>query len=246
MMPANAAKVLLLFRDGRVSNWASLNEVLEREIGHYNLRRALSSIVEQLLQANLLVADNASDYKSGTLRLSDNWGRIQYLLGISLSEMAKVDPDKSMFVQPRFGRPQPNLHDEQLDLFVLMPFSPNMQQIYEDHIKNVAASLSLKVARADDFFTAHAVMQDVWTAICRSRIIIADCTSRNPNVFYETGIAHTIGKPVVLITQNNEDVPFDLRSIRYILYEYTPPGMRKFEGDLANTINTALRELGSS
>src|SRR6266480_7692368 len=119
MMPVNAAKVLLLFRDGRVSNWASLNVALEKEIGHYNLRSALSSIVEQLLQANLLVADNASDYKNGTLRLSDNWGKIQYLLGISLSEMAKVDPDKSMFVQPRFGRPGPNLHDEQLDLFVL-------------------------------------------------------------------------------------------------------------------------------
>jgi hypothetical protein len=126
-----------------------------------------------------------------------------------------------------------------------MPFDLNMQRVYEDHIKNVAASLSLKVTRADDFFTAHAVMQDVWTAICRSRIIIADCTSKNPNVFYEIGIAHTIGKPVVLITQNNEDVPFDLRSIRYIPYEYTPPGMRRFEGDLANTIKTALRDLGS-
>ena len=121
-----------------------------------------------------------------------------------------------MFIQPRFGRPRPTLHDEeQLDLFVMMPFNPDIRRVYEDHIKNVAASLSLKVARADDFFTVHAVMQDIWTAICRSRIIIADCTSRNPNVFYEIGIAHTVGKPVVLITQSSEDVPFDLRSIRY-------------------------------
>ncbi|HEX6477845.1 MAG TPA: hypothetical protein VF043_03295 [Ktedonobacteraceae bacterium] len=245
MMPVNAAKVLLLFRDGHVSNWASLNEALAREIGHYSLRRALSTIVEQLLQAKLLVADNASDYKHGTLRLSDNWGTIQNLLNISLSEMAKVDPDKSMFIQPRFGRPRPAPHEERLDLFVVMPFKPEMRLVYEDHIKNVATSLNLKVARADDFFTAHIVMQDIWTAICRSRIIIADCTSRNPNVFYEIGIAHTVGKPVVLITQSSEDVPFDLRSIRYIPYEYTPPGMSKFESDLANTIKTALRELGS-
>lgn len=246
MMPVNAAKVLLLFRDGRVSNWASLNEALAREIGHDSLRRALSRIVKQLLQANLLVADNASDYKNGTLRLSDNWGTIQDLLGISLSEMAKVDPDKSMFIQPWLGRPRPTLHEEQLDLFVLMPFRPDMGPVYEDHIKKVAASLNLKVRRADDFFTVHFVMQDIWTAICRSRIIIADCTDKNPNVFYEIGIAHTVGKPVVLITQNSEDIPFDLRSIRYISYEYTPPGMSKFEDDLANTIHTALRELGSS
>jgi hypothetical protein len=72
-----------------------------------------------------------------------------------------------------------------------------MGRVYEDHIRNVAASLSLKVARADDFLTVHAVMQDIWTAICRSRIIIADCTSKNPNVFYEIGIAHTVGKPVL-------------------------------------------------
>src|SRR5207244_12968218 len=112
MMPVNVAKVLLLFRDGRVSNWVSLNEVLEREIGHYSLRRALSSIVEQLLQANLLVADNASDYKNGTIILCDNWEKNQYLLGISLSEMAKVDPYKSLFGQPQFGRPRRTLHNE--------------------------------------------------------------------------------------------------------------------------------------
>jgi len=91
-----------------------------------------------------------------------------------------------------------------------------------------------------------AVMSDVWTGICRSSIIIADCTSRNANVFYEIGLAHTVGKSVVLITQNSEDVPFDLRYIRYISYEYTPTGMKKFESDLANTIKTVLRELGSS
>src|SRR5260221_499396 len=245
MMPVNAAKVLLLFCDGRVSNWSSLNEALEREIGHYSLKRALSTIVEQLLQTNLLVADKASDYKNGTLRLSDNWGTIQNLLGISLSEMAKVDPDKSMFIQPRFGRPRPTLHEEQLDLFILMPFKPEMRRGFEDHIKKKTASLNLKVRRADDFFTSPVVIQDIWTAICRSRIIIADCTNKNHNVFYEIGIAHTVGQPVVLITQSSEDVPFDLRSIRYILYEYTPPGMKKFEDDLANTIHTALRELGS-
>jgi hypothetical protein len=44
----------------------------------------------------------------------------------------------------------------------------------------------------------------------------------------------------ILITQNNEDVPFDLRHIRYITYEYTPHGMKKFEVDLAHTIRTEM------
>jgi hypothetical protein len=246
MMPVNAARVLLLFRNGKVTDWVSLYEALEREIGRHSLERALPETVELLMQANLLVAENAPDYRNGRLKLSDNWRKIQNLFDISLSEMAGVRPDKSMFVQPFFGRPRSTLHDGQYDLFVLMPFSPDMREVYEDHIREVARRLKFRVGRADDFFTPGAVMGDVWTGICRSRIIIADCTSRNPNVFYEIGLAHTVGKPVVLITQNSEDVPFDLRYIRYITYEYTPTGMKKFESDLANTIKTALRELGSS
>jgi hypothetical protein len=43
-------------------------------------------------------------------------------------------------------------------------------------------------------------------------------TGRNPNVFYEIGIAHTLGREVILITQNAEDIPFDLRHLRYVRY----------------------------
>jgi len=47
---------------------------------------------------------------------------------------------------------------------------------------------------------------------------LCDCTGRNPNVFYEAGIAHTLGREVILITQNEQDIPFDLRHRRYIRY----------------------------
>jgi len=50
-----------------------------------------------------------------------------------------------------------------------------------------------------------------------------------------------IGKPVILITQNNEDVPFDVRHMRYIQYSYTPRGMLEFEKRLAETIKTVLQ-----
>ena len=112
--------------------------------------------------------------------------------------------------------------------------------VYTDHITNAVGSLGLKVGRADDFFTAHSVMRDVWTAVYRCRVVIADCTGRNPNVFYEIGMAHTVGKPVILVTQNEADVPFDLRHLRYIKYKYTPPGMRQFETRLTQTIREVL------
>lgn len=245
-MQVNAARVLLLFRNRSVFDWTSLNQIIAQEFGEYSLMHSLPSIMEQLLQAKLLVADNPTDYKIGKIKIADNWMRIQNVFNFSLSEMAVVDSTKSMFVQPLFERPHQLPKDRQFDLFVLMPFSSDLKEVYEDHIKNVAASLNLKIARADDFFSASAVMQDVWNAISKSRLIIADCTGRNPNVFYEIGLAHTIGKPVILITQNNEDVPFDLRHIRYITYEYTPHGIKKFEADLAHTIRTEMSKLGSS
>jgi hypothetical protein len=139
-----------------------------------------------------------------------------------------------MMVTPFFRLPRKPT--EQSDIFVLMPFRPELKPVYEDHIKKVAEELALTVTRGDDFFTARSIMEDIWDAICAAKIIIADCTGRNPNVFYELGIAHTVGKPVILITQATDDVPFDLRHIRFIHYEYTPRGMKEFEEKLARTL----------
>jgi hypothetical protein len=139
-----------------------------------------------------------------------------------------------MFVTPIFGPPKNPKYA--YDLFVLMPFASEFKLIYEDHIKNVAKNLDMSVARADDFFTTGEVMDEVWQAIAQSTVIIADCTGRNPNVFYEIGLADVAGKPVILITQQREDIPFDLRHRRYIEYAFTPRGMLEFEGRLKQTV----------
>jgi hypothetical protein len=71
-------------------------------------------------------------------------------------------------------------------------------------------------------------------------VLIADCTGRNPNVCYEIGVAHTLGRTVILITQSKDDVPFDLQSIRYILYENAPRGMPLFGQSLKQTLRKEL------
>lgn len=124
--------------------------------------------------------------------------------------------------------------------FVLMPFNLALKPIYDDHIKKVLGRLELVCQRADDIFGPTPIIEDIWENINRARILIADLTNKNPNVFYEVGIAHTLGKEVILITQSLDDVPFDLRHLRHIPYEYTPRGMEAFEQQLENTIRTAL------
>ena len=243
----NPARVLLLFRDGTASDWTSLCHALDLDPDHestpsYRLRK----IVEELIEANLLVVDNPNHRGwnfEGNIKVSDNVPKSFTALNLSLKEMAAVNPYRSMLVEPAFGLPDSSSSDKQLDIFVVMPFSSNIKGVYEDHIKSVAASLKLKVARADDFFTAHAIVDDIWAAICKSRVILADCTGRNPNVFYEIGLAHAIGKPVVFIAQNSKDIPFDIAHYRHIRYEYTPRGMKDFENILANTLQDILHEL---
>ncbi len=74
-----------------------------------------------------------------------------------------------------------------------------------------------------------------------SRFIIANLTKKNPNVFYELGIAHAIGKEVILITQTMEDVPFDLKALRCIVYSFTPRGMKEMESTVRKTIKEIMR-----
>ena len=67
-------------------------------------------------------------------------------------------------------------------------------------------------------------MRDIWRHINSASLVITDMTGRNANVFYELGMAHAVGVPVVLIAQNVDDIPFDLRGVRTIIYGDSPSG----------------------
>jgi hypothetical protein len=99
----------------------------------------------------------------------------------------------------------------------MMPFHPSFDAVYAT-LQRTAHAVGLRCRRADDIWENPAVIQDVVSLIDRSKIVICDCTDRNPNVFYEIGIAHTLGRNVILITQADADIPFDLRHLRYVRY----------------------------
>lgn len=65
---------------------------------------------------------------------------------------------------------------------------------------------------------AGTVMDQVWQGIRSADVVVADISANNPNVFYEVGLAHALGKEVVLITQD-QIVPFDVRATRRIKYD---------------------------
>jgi hypothetical protein len=173
------------------------------------------------------------------IRLTPLWPDIQDVLGISLGAVAALQSPRARVVEPDVF-PEPTPGQDYPDVFVIMPFDEAMRPIYDDHIASVCRKLSLSVGRGDDFFNAHAVMADIWGAIQHAKVIVADCTGRNANVFYEMGLAHVLGKPVVLLSQHKSDIPFDIGSIRYIPYEYTPHGMKEFEETLRQAIVASI------
>lgn len=128
----------------------------------------------------------------------------------------------------------------QCDIFVIMPFDNHFIPIYQDHLKSTANNLGYSIKRGDDFFSKSSIMADVWSAIVNAKLVIADCTGRNPNVFYELGMAHTLDKPVIMITQNMDDIPFDVRHLRVIEYKYTPRGMSSLENLLKEALEKIL------
>ncbi|MCL4250541.1 MAG: DUF4062 domain-containing protein [Anaerolineae bacterium] len=143
-------------------------------------------------------------------------------------------------ITPMFGHPSPDAQYRR-DIFMVMPFAETFRPVYDDHIKKVIEARGLSVKRGDDFFANHAIIQDIWAAIARCRLVVGDCTGQNPNVFYELGIAHTLGKPTVLISQKIEDVPFDVRHLRLLKYENTPAGLASLEAELDACLETVLR-----
>lgn len=128
--------------------------------------------------------------------------------------------------------------DEKL-CFVLMPFGEEFNSTYKT-VKTTVEALELSCKRADEIPGTKPIIEDIMESIQKARVLIADLTGNNPNVFYELGIAHAKDKEVILITQDIRDIPFDVKHLRYIEYEYSMEGGNILREKLQNTLKEVL------
>jgi ActR/RegA family two-component response regulator len=129
-----------------------------------------------------------------------------------------------------------------LDVFVLMPFAKEYVDFYENEIKKVIEDMGLICKRVDNFYGPRSIMADILKQIKNARFILADFSGRNPNVFFEVGIAHALGKSVLLLTQNLEDVPPRLRTVRCLVYEQSLAGGNR----IAPQLEASVKEIHES
>ncbi len=135
---------------------------------------------------------------------------------------------------------QPVLDAAQANLVsVMMPFDPGMNGVY-GAIEAACAPLGASCNRADNIWEHSTVIQDIYSLIHKSSVVVCDFSNKNPNVFYEAGIAHTLGRAVIPIVQHASDIPFDLQHHRYIQYLNNAEGLIKLTVDITARLHTLL------
>lgn len=127
--------------------------------------------------------------------------------------------------------------------FVMMPFGHWPDVYYKETFTAAIKDVGMEPLRADELFSTGTVIEQIWEQIRKSKILLADLTGKNANVFYELGLAHAAHKPVVFTSANIEDVPFDLRHLRVIVYDVNDPFWgEKLRGNLSAYLKNAKND----
>jgi hypothetical protein len=125
-----------------------------------------------------------------------------------------------------------------------MPFAASFREVYHAIVGVIEGpELNFSCKRADDFFGGGHILEDILRGIGEAEIIIADVTTKNPNVFYELGVTHMVKdiEKVLILTQSMDDVPFDLRHLRCIVYEQSESGITQLQHRLVQSVQEISR-----
>ena len=125
--------------------------------------------------------------------------------------------------------------------FVVMQFTDEYNELYKEVIHPTCESFKFHVIRADDFYTTGLIINDITQSISESALVIAEITPDNPNVFYEVGYAHGIGKPTILLCdRQRSQLPFDVSGFRTLFYDNTIGGKGAVEERLRKHLQSII------
>jgi ActR/RegA family two-component response regulator len=231
-----------------------------------NYEEAINIIQNQVLPFHVIVADirlrdNDQDNKDG-LRLVEEVNRIsRFTKAIVITGYPSVDTTKEAIRKLRvFEYLEKSPWDDSFDpflfcktvreaadnaekeqnlfAFVLMPFAQKFEAIYQEVIKQTVEANGFICKRADDFYGPYRIMEDIEQGIRDAKFLIAILSGKNPNVFYEVGLAHAWHKMVLLLTESMDDIPPKLGIVRCTIYEDSLRGAEKLKRVLIDAINS--------
>jgi hypothetical protein len=124
-------------------------------------------------------------------------------------------------------------------VFMLSPFGDPFDKYFREVLKPGLQQHGHELARADESYAPGIIIYSIFRSILDSDVILAEVTRRKPNVFYELGIAHSYGKPTIIIAQSAKELPFDVRHMRCIEYD---PSREGWQQTLIDRIAAAIKE----
>jgi len=127
-------------------------------------------------------------------------------------------------------------------VFVIMEFSQTNKDLFSKVIQPIAREFELEAYHVGEVPGPGVILRDIVQGIIEAPIIVAEVTSKNPNVFYEVGYAHAFGKPTILLAEQETKLPFDIAVHRCIFYENTIAGKGKMEEELRKHLQAILRD----
>jgi|TARA_R110002020_G_scaffold141463_2_gene313153 hypothetical protein len=131
----------------------------------------------------------------------------------------------------------PNVGVDSSLVAVMMPFG-GFDSVYQA-IRSACSDAGLNCLRADDIWENSSIIQDIFSLIYRAQIVVVDFSNKNPNVMYETGIAHTLGKTVIPIAQAIQDIPSDMVHHRALIYHNNGEGLQNLESELTEKLRNS-------
>ena len=126
--------------------------------------------------------------------------------------------------------------------FVVMQFSSDYNDLYQDVVVRVCREEGIEPVRADEQFGPGLIIADITRQIMESQIVIAEISPVNANVYYEVGYAHALDKPTILIAERKTELPFDLSAFRTLFYDNSIGGKARVEEGLRKHIRAIFNE----
>lgn len=188
---------------------------------------------EDILKSEMLLPTPSSQFAT---RVTTHWAvRSGDLIGWIFDRRKELDA----LAKPRFFETDVWPMPKRQDIGIMMPFSKEFDPVHEA-IKSVCDSMDVSHLRVDEIYRPSKIADDILVTIAQSKLVICDLTGRNPNVLYETGLAHALNVNVIMLTQNAEDIPFDLGHFRHFTYLNNGEGLQQLRKKLQRIISECL------
>jgi len=146
-----------------------------------------------------------------------------------------TEANREMVINPVFQIRQ--FSEREAGCLMVMPLEAYWSDPIWNCVKHTLEGLNYKYLHRAYALNEEGTLENTWQAMNEVDWIIVDLTYRQPDVFYILGIAHTLGKDVLMITQHERDIPLELRKFNYLVYDNNLAGLEKLQIELTKRLS---------